>query len=188
MSAAEPAETGPGSGGAPARPHLVLVGLPGAGKSTVGRAAAERLGWPFLDFDEEIERRESRSITRIFAESGEEYFRQRELELTEALRDAPGMVLSPGGGWITSARAVATLRPPARILYLRVRPEIALRRLGAERATRPLLQRPDPLAELRGLYDRRRALYETADHALDTEAYTFQQLIEKVAELASISG
>ena len=170
------------------RPHLILVGLPGAGKSTVGRALAQRLGAPFLDFDEEIERREGKSIARIFAEHGEPHFRRLERTLTEELRSAAGMVLSPGGGWITNPDVVALVRPPARIIYLRVGVETALRRLGSARATRPLLQRPDPLAELRGLYERRRALYEAADLSLDTEAYSFQQLIQTLAELAPISG
>src|SRR4051812_13153581 len=75
----------PGSAADPSRPHLILVGLPGSGKTTVGHEVASRTGRTFLDLDLEIERREGRSISDIFAENGEPYFRQRERELTEEL-------------------------------------------------------------------------------------------------------
>src|SRR5262245_22855271 len=69
----------------PSKPHVILVGLPGCGKTTVGQAVAERTGRAFLDLDQEIERREARSIGELFAERGELYFRQKERELTEEL-------------------------------------------------------------------------------------------------------
>ena len=77
--------------------HLVLVGLPGSGKSTVGRAVAKRLSRPFLDFDAELERRAGISVARIFAERGEAAFRGLEYSLTQELAAAPPMVLAPGG-------------------------------------------------------------------------------------------
>src|SRR5215212_3506139 len=98
----------------PDKPHVILVGLPGAGKSTIGLAAAERLQRTFLDFDAEIVRREGAPITAI---------------------------LAPGGGWITSPDVVAMLRPPGLLIYLKVSPEKALERLGADRLSRPLLSR-----------------------------------------------
>src|SRR6185436_17728616 len=75
----------PGSAADPSKPHLILVGLPGSGKTTVGQIVAERLDRTFLDIDHEIERREQRSIGQIFAERGEPYFRQKEREVTEEL-------------------------------------------------------------------------------------------------------
>ena len=172
----------------PRIPHLILVGLPGAGKSTVGLAAAERLGRTFLDLDKEIERREGATISALFAERGEHYFRQRERELTEELKLVGNMVLSPGGGWITNPEVVALLRPPARIIHLKVRPETALERLGPERQTRPLLMRPDPLAELKKLHAEREALYMAADWTIDTERLAIQRVVDKVAELAATLG
>ena len=74
--------------------HLVLVGLPGSGKSTVGRAVANRLSRPFLDFDAELERRVGTSVARMFAEEGEVAFRQRELALTQELAAAPPMAIA----------------------------------------------------------------------------------------------
>ena len=170
------------------RPHVVLVGLPGSGKTTVGQGVATALGRPFLDLDREIERREGVSVAQIFAERGEYAFRQLERTITEELKDLGGMILSPGGGWIASPENVLLLRPPARLIYLRVRLETAIKRLGPERATRPLLIRPDPLGELRRLFEVRKAAYEGADHTVDTERQTVQQVIDAITDLVRRDG
>jgi shikimate kinase len=178
----------PVSAADPSRPHLILVGLPGAGKSTVGRAVAAQLERSFLDFDLEIERRAGQTISGIFAEKGEPHFRSLEKQLTEDLAEVGNMILSPGGGWMTSAEVVGLLRPPGQLVYLKVRPETALQRLGANRATRPLLTRPDPVTELTKLLAQRKAAYEAADHVIDTERFELQRVIEKVTEIARRLG
>jgi len=175
----------PGSAADPSRPHLILVGLPGSGKTTVGEAVAERLGRTFLDLDQEIERREGRSITEIFGEKGEPYFRQKEEELTAELKLVGNMIIAPGGGWVANPRNIAQVRPPGRLVYLRVRPETAIKRLGPTRSMRPLLTRPDPLGELERLLHDRRAAYESADAVVDTELYALQKVIEMVVRLAA---
>jgi shikimate kinase len=174
----------PGLAVDPSKPHVILVGLPGAGKTTVGRAVAEKLARPFLDLDEEIERRESRSISQIFAESGEPYFREKERLLTEELREVGHMVLAPGGGWVGNLEVVALLRPPGRMIYLKTSPELALKRLGADRVSRPLLTRPDPLAEIKRLLAARKAAYESADHSVDTDRRSLQKVVDEVTQLA----
>jgi shikimate kinase len=165
-------------------PHLILVGLPGVGKTTIGRAAARRLGRSFLDFDQEIERRAGMEVREIFRTEGEEHFRALEFALTDELTSSGGLVLSPGGGWITQQRSVELLRSAGRIIYLRASPEAVARRLRRVE-TRPLLAGRDPVVALRELYEKRRALYETADVVLDTESLVKQQLIAKIVELAS---
>lgn len=162
----------------------MLVGLPGAGKTTVGRAVARRVGRPFLDFDEEIERREGRSVERIFADEGERHFRTLERRLTRELVRKSSMVLAPGGGWAADPSNVALLRPRARIVYLRVSPETAAARLGDSAARRPLLV-PAPPAALRELLARRRRSYESADVVVDTEALDLEEVIEAVTNLAA---
>ncbi|HEU4565884.1 MAG TPA: shikimate kinase [Gemmatimonadaceae bacterium] len=176
------------SAASPRARHIVLVGLPGAGKSTVGRAAAPRLGRPFLDFDEEIERRTAMSVAELFARWGEPRFRALERELTRELLHAPPMVLAPGGGWIANADMVALLRPSARIIYLRLRPETALARLGDAALSRPLLRVSDPLAELRRLLDRRAAHYLAADHVLDVDLIGVQEVTDLVVRVAGSPG
>jgi shikimate kinase len=165
-------------------PHLILVGLPGVGKSTIGRAAARQLGRPFLDFDQEIERRSGMSIREIFRLKGEDHFRAQEFELTKELSATGGMVLSPGGGWITQEGSVELLRSAGRIIYLRASPDAVAKRLRRVE-TRPLLAGRDLVVALRELYAKRRALYETADMVLDTERLARQQLVAKLVELAS---
>lgn len=175
----------PDSAADPSKPHLILVGLPGSGKTTVGQAVAERTGRTFLDIDQEIERREGRSIAQIFGEKGEGYFRKKERDITEELTYFGNMIIAPGGGWAGDPEVISIVRPPAKLIYLRVTPETALKRLGPTRTMRPLLSRPDPLAELKRLLEARKAAYESADHVVSTELYDLQRVIDKVTELAS---
>ena len=158
--------------------HLVLVGLPGAGKTSAGQRLAAQLGRPFLDFDEELERRTGRSVTELFAADGEAAFRAAEAALSAELVARPAMVLAPGGGWMANVQAAATLRPAARIIYLRVSPAAALDRMGTALAARPLLAGANPQAALEDLLRRREALYATADHVLDTEALSVAEVAD----------
>jgi shikimate kinase len=148
---------------------VVLVGLPGAGKSTVGPLVAARLGLPFVDLDLELERRAGRSIAAIFAADGESAFRAQEAALSQELAGRRALVLAPGGGWLTNP-GTAPLRQAAVVVYLRVDPAVALARMGAAHATRPLLAGDDPLGALQALLSRRRDAYEAADATVEVAA------------------
>jgi shikimate kinase len=162
---------------------VFLIGLPGAGKSTIGQAVATKLRLPFVDLDREIERNAGKSIVRIFAEAGEPAFRALESEATERLARTPAIV-APGAGWISN-EAVRVLVPRAGpTIYLRVEPRTAALRLGAAAEDRPLLA-GEPLRELERLLAARRGLYESADAVVDTEQYPFDQVVQRTAELAS---
>jgi shikimate kinase len=156
------------------------------GKTTIGREAARQMARRFVDFDQEIERRAGMSVREIFRLKGEEHFRAMDSALTKELSESSGMVLSPGGGWITQTSSVELLHSVGRIIYLRASPEAVAKRLKRVE-TRPLLAGRDPVVALRELYAKRRALYETADVVLDTERLARQQLIEKLVELGSAS-
>ena len=165
---------------APDRPNIILVGLPGAGKTTTGRAVAKQLHWPFVDFDTEIEHREHASVASIFAEKGEAYFRGLEQSLSDEMAACNGTVISAGGGWITNRTSVALLRGTGRIVYLRVGPEGAIGRLTNARVRRPLLEVPDPLLTLNQIFEARRRLYEEADLTIDTEVLERKEVIEQI--------
>lgn len=164
----------------------MLVGLPGVGKTTVGRGAAARLGVPFLDLDEEIERREGRSVAAIFASDGEARFRTLERQLTRELRASAGAIVAPGGGWIEQPGLVGLVRPPARLVWLRAPGEALLARLGAtELARRPLLAGADPAGALRRLEARRAPLYAAADHVIDVEMLGVEKVMDAVVSLVA---
>jgi shikimate kinase len=164
---------------------LVLVGLPGAGKSTVGPLVAARLGWRFVDLDQEIERSEARPVAEIFARDGEPAFRALEHEATQKLTGVAGLVLAPGGGWMLARRNLEVFEERAVTVYLRVSPAIAIDRLRAEVSTRPLLAGPDPLGALRGLLDAREAIYLQADHVLAVDSMAPDQVADTIVALAT---
>ncbi len=166
--------------------HIVLVGLPGAGKTTVGRQVAQALGRRFIDLDVEIERRSGRSVGAIFAGDGEAAFRRLEHEATAALVGSAPAVIAPGGGWATQSASVALIRPHALIVHLAVSPTVALARLGEGIARRPLLAGADPLATLRRLARERAPAYAGADADVDTELLDPKEVVEAVVELVSV--
>lgn len=162
----------------------MLVGLPGAGKSTIGRVLAKKLNRPFLDFDAEIERKSGSTVARIFAEHGEATFRRFEVELTEELRSVAPRVLAPGGGWVTNESVIDLLRPPARLVHLRITPAEAVRRLSRARVVRPLLSVPDPQAAMERLWTARAHLYAVADLEIDVEVNDSQRVMDMIVALA----
>lgn len=162
-------------------PHLVFVGLAGSGKTTIGKGVAARLGRTFLDLDEEILLREAKpSVGEVFRARGEAYFRQLETEITQELARKTSMVIAPGGGWITSERSLEAIRPVAYLIYLKVSPETALQRIGADVGNRPLLDHPDPLGELRRQLEIRGPKYDEADLVVDAERLSVNELIDQL--------
>ena len=133
---------------------VVLVGFMGAGKTTVGRIMAERLGQPFVDSDVLIEQRLGREIRDIFRTEGEPYFRQLEHDTVAGLVRGPDAVIALGGGAVENPRSRAVLRN-ARVVYLRVSYDEAMARVKSDEF-RPMLHRPD----LDEVYKRRLSVYE----------------------------
>ena len=166
--------------------HVILVGLPGAGKSTVGPLVARALGREFLDFDVEIARREGRTVAQIFADDGEERFRALERALTIELRRALPMVLAPGGGWVTTAGSLELLSPPGTVVYLAVSPAVALQRMGEDVGSRPLLAGSDPETVLSGLLAHRHDSYLQANHTVSTDSLTPFEIADRIVALAGV--
>ncbi len=153
------------------RDTIALVGLRGAGKSTVGRILADRLGVRFVEVDQAVEERAGLRLGEIFEYHGADRYRQLEREALDALLGERA-VLATGGSVVTDAATWALLRTRARTAWLRATPESHLRRVEDQGDVRPMRGRADALAELRGILASREALYAQAELHVDTEADT----------------
>lgn len=169
--------------------NIFLVGLMGAGKTTVGRVLARRLHLQFLDCDHEIEARTGVAVRTIFEVEGEAGFRAREAAMIAELTARPGVLLATGGGSIGNPENRRLLRERGTVIYLRARPEDLFKRTRHDR-DRPLLQTADPLARLRELLDVRHPLYqETAHLTLDTGDQGVPRLVARIErELEQLRG
>lgn len=168
---------------------IFLVGMPGSGKTTVGRQLARRLGVAFVDSDRAIEDRIGCSIREFFERDGEEAFRAiEEATLDELTQAGSGTVLSTGGGAVVRAATRKRLRERGQVVYLHALPEDIYRRLRHD-TTRPLLHTAQPLERLRSLYAERDPLYrETAHFVIETGRPSVATLVNMVTMQLELSG
>ena len=167
---------------------IALIGLPGSGKSTVGRQLARRLQLPFEDSDHAIEVRLGCSIRQYFETEGEEKFRDVEQEVVGALTELPSCVLSTGGGVVLRQVNREILHKNCQVIYLKANPDDLARRLRHDQ-NRPLLQVDDPLARLRDLYAQRDPLYrETAHFVIETGRPSVATLVNMILMQLELSG
>lgn len=171
-------------------PNLFLIGLMGAGKTTVGRLLARHRGLDFLDTDHEIVARCGVSIPTIFEIEGEEGFRRREAAMLDELTQRRGVVLATGGGAVLNPDNRSRLKARGTAIYLRCSPHELYLRTRHDK-NRPLLQTADPLGKLQDLYNLRHPLYmETADVVLDSgrqSAHCLVRRLEGVLEQSEFS-
>jgi len=173
-----------GSADAPgdARP-IALLGVRGAGKSSVGASLAKRLGVAFVELDQRIEQTAGLPLGELFALHGEAYYRRIEREvLTQLLADPQAMVLATGGSIVNDPTNYALLRARCRTVWLSARPEDHWNRVVAQGDQRPMAENPHAFAELRALLAARDKLYARADHTIDTSGLRVPQVAAAIAE------
>lgn len=165
-----------------------LIGLPGSGKSTVGRQLARRLHLPFVDSDHVLEDRLGCSIRTYFEREGEERFRDMEQVVLDELTRQPASVLSTGGGAVLRPVNRSCLKSRTHVVYLKSSPDELFRRLRHD-TNRPLLQVADPLGRLRELYAARDPLYrETAHFVIETGRPSVGTLVNMIVMQLELAG
>jgi shikimate kinase len=181
------ANNGPGSqpqaslGAALGRRSVVLVGMMGAGKSSVGRRLAIRLGIPFVDADVEIEKAADMTISEIFAAHGESYFRAGETRVIARLLDGGPQVLATGGGAFMNIDTRSAIRDKGISVWLRATLDVLNRRIK-RRGDRPLLKGVDPSETLRRLLEERDPVYAEADLTVESRDVPHETIVDEILE------
>ena len=164
------------------------MGLPGSGKTTIGRQLARRLGQPFVDSDHEIEHRLGCSIREFFAREGEDSFRNQEQQVIDELTQTHQGVIATGGGAVLREVNRRHMHERGQVIYLRSTPEDVFRRVRHDTA-RPLLQVDDPLSRLRTLFDARDPLYREAAHfVIETGRPSVAMLVNMICMQLELAG
>jgi shikimate kinase len=165
---------------------VVLVGMPGCGKSAIGRRLAPRLDLPFVDVDDEIERAAGKTIKEVFADHGEAYFRDGERRVIARLLASGPQVLATGGGALLSEETRANIRRSGISVWVKAELPVLVRRV-AKRSNRPLFEGRDPEVVVKELMEARYPIYATADLVVESRDVPHDvivgEIIEALAEL-----
>ncbi len=168
--------------------NIILIGLMGSGKTTIGKLLARHRGLEFVDSDQEIVSRCGVSIPTIFEIEGEEGFRKREALVIEELTQRSGIVLATGGGAVIRPENRIAMKARGAVVYLRCQPRELYLRTRHDK-NRPLLQTEDPLKKLQDLYRARHVFYqETADIVLDSGRQSAHCLVRRLENSLDLAG
>jgi shikimate kinase len=164
---------------------IVLVGMMGVGKSSIGRRLAARLGVPFVDADVEIEKAAGMSIADIFARHGEAYFRSGEARVIARLLDSGPQVLASGGGAVMNADTRAAIKAKGVSIWLKAEIDVLLRRVAKRKAERPMLHTDDPSETLRQLLITREPVYAQADLTVQSHEGPHDAIVAEMMQALS---
>jgi XRE family aerobic/anaerobic benzoate catabolism transcriptional regulator len=160
---------------------IALLGLRGAGKTTIGKRLARRLRMSFVELDGRIERKAEMSLRELFSLHGEDYYRRLEREtFAELLAEGRSIIVATGGGIVAAADTYALLRQSAITIWLRASPEDHWNRVVRQGDRRPMADHPHAMAELRRLLIDRQPLYATADHTVQTSGRSVDAVVNEI--------
>lgn len=167
--------------------NIVLVGFMGSGKTTISRQIAQHLGCPVCSLDDMIEQEEGASISRIFTEKGEAYFRQVEYRVAQKAAKEKGVVIDCGGGIVLNPDNITVLKKNGIVFFLDADERSVFERVK-DQTHRPLLNVPDPLARIKELIGVRRPLYQrAADHIILTSGDQWKTACDQILKLAGVA-
>src|SRR5580692_6847615 len=161
---------------------IVLVGMMGVGKSSIGRRLGARLGVPFVDADAEIEKAAGMSIADIFARHGEESFRSGEARVIARLLDGGPQVLATGGGAVMNADTRAAIKDKGVSIWLNADFDVLMKRISKRKNDRPMLQTADPAATLRQLLVEREPFYAQADLTIQSREVPHDAIVSEIVK------
>jgi shikimate kinase len=167
--------------------HIVLVGLPGSGKSAVGRLVAEGLPAPLIDIDGLLVREMGMPVSQIFGMVGEARFREMERDAVNAAQGGGPGVIVPGGGWAAQPGQVGAAKTSSLVVYLKCLPATAAKR-SQEGEVRPLLAGVDPVQRMRALLEEREQFYLLAHHAVQADRGAPEAIAAEIMDLARRHG
>ena len=159
--------------------NLYLVGMMGTGKSTIGKIVSAKLSMDFIDSDQSIEAMHGQSVSEIFSEKGEEFFRRLEHEFIKSSHPPSNQVVSCGGGLCIPAGMMELLKSKGKVICLWASPETLLERTKTDQS-RPLLQVEYPLQQLQNLISQRESRYREADYIVNTDDLTIEEVVERI--------
>lgn len=162
---------------------VALLGVRGAGKSTVGAALADRLEVPFVELDQKIEQAAGLSLGELFELHGEAHYRELERESLRQVLDGSPLVLATGGSIVSSQDSFAFLRQRARTVWLRARAEDHWERVIRQGDRRPMGENPHAFAQLRALMEERAPLYAAAHHVIETSDRSLDQVVDALCRV-----
>lgn len=165
---------------------IVMIGLMGCGKSSIGKRLAIRMGMRFVDADDEIEAAHRKSISEIFADHGEAYFREGERKVIARLLAQGPQVLATGGGAFMNPETRAAIRVAGISVWLKAELPVLMRRV-MRRDNRPLLKAPDPEAVMRGLMQARYPVYAEADIVIESREVPHETIVCEIIEALATS-
>jgi XRE family transcriptional regulator, aerobic/anaerobic benzoate catabolism transcriptional regulator len=164
---------------------ISLIGLRGAGKTSIGQRAAKRLRIPFVELDALVAERAGMDLTELFELHGLAYYKKLEHEvLAKLIEDGADGVIATGGSIVTDQASFELLKAWTKTIWLKAKPEDHLARVEAQGDFRPMANRRDAMNELKALLRARRPLYERASHVVDTSALGLERAIDRVVRIA----
>lgn len=162
--------------------NIVLIGLMGSGKTTIGKQLAEATGMKFLDTDELIVQKAGKSIKQIFADEGEPFFRDLETEAVEEASNCQNIVISTGGGAVLRDENMEMLQKNGILFYLYAPAEILFERIKDDKE-RPLINTPNPVETLKRIQMAREIFYEEADYKVYTSEKSIEETVQEIINL-----